>query len=292
MNNDFILQSVAILQKAINYQFKNIALLEEALSHPSLKQEDRGRLGYQESQASSRLHSQGFLRHSAPLRHSRESGNPWIPDQVRDDAKVARDHAKVARDDAKAQVKNYERLELLGDSILGFLITEILFHKFQNYNEGNLAKIKSHLVSKEIISKVASNLNLADYIIMTKGEELSGGRDNLNNLENTMEAIIAAIYLDSDIQSVQKVVEDLWTFHIDNINLDAIDPKTHLQEWSQEHHYGIPLYEVMDKTGPVHAPIFTVMVSVADKFTASGSGKSIKLAEKDAAKKLLDEVGK
>src|SRR5262249_6874334 len=106
--------------------------------------------------------------------------------------------------------RNYERLELLGDAVLGFVITEILFKNFAEFNEGKLARIRSNLVCKDMLCHVAAKLKLADYIIMTEGEEISGGRSNPNNIENAMEALIAAIYLDSDIHMVRQVIQNLW----------------------------------------------------------------------------------
>ncbi len=217
------------LEKELNYKFKNIDLLEEALSHPSLKQHP-------------------------------DSG-----------------------------IKNYERLEFLGDAVLGLIITKILFEKFTDYNEGNLAKMKAYLVSSHIVSKIAQTIKLNEHIIITKGEELSGGRTNLNNLENALEAIIAAIYLDSDIHSSYKVVAALWNKYLYNIDLSIVDPKTSLQEWSQSMKYSTPEYNVIERAGSAHSPIFTVKIIIGPH-TQIGKGKSIKAAEKNAARKLLSRI--
>lgn len=185
------------------------------------------------------------------------------------------------------QFKDYERLELLGDALLGFIITEILFKNFDQYTEGKLAKIKAHLVSKEIICKIATSLNLAAYIIMTYGEELSGGRENPNNIENTLEALLGAIYLDSNIEKVREVIIKLWEKFLFSTDLIHIDPKTTLQEWAQNLGEDKPIYEVISKIGEAHSPIFTVEVRVKNyKQTAQGS--SIKSAEKKSAMKLLE----
>lgn len=183
-------------------------------------------------------------------------------------------------------IKNYERLEFLGDAILGFLVTEMIFRKHTGLEEGNLAKIKAYVVSSKIIAKVASTINLADYLIMTTGEEMSGGRSNPNNIENSMEAILGAIFLDSNIQSVQKIVSILWRSYIENINFSSADPKTYLQELLQKQKLNVPHYELVTQEGPVHSPLFTVKVSINNNFKI-GKGKSIKEAEKHAARKLL-----
>jgi ribonuclease III len=216
------------LEKALNYKFKNLALLEEALSHPSLKQIDNTKT-------------------------------------------------------------NYERFELLGDSILGFLVTEMIFNRFNNYAEGTIAKIKAYVVSRDTLVRVANTLNLAEYIIMTSGEEHSGGRSNCNNIENTMEALLAAIYLDSNIKKTREIVNILWSDHIENIDFSAADPKTYLQEWLQHETQQMPTYEVIKQDGPMHAPTFTVQVH-AGETSQTGTGHSIKDAEKNAARKMLKKL--
>lgn len=226
MTSNFSKNHIAKLEQLINYQFKNMDLIHEALSHPSLKQYE----------------------------------SEWK--------------------------KNYERFEILGDAILGFLVTEILFYTYRKSDEGVIAKIKAYLVSKETICHIAEKINLANFIIMTKGEEDTGGRSNLNNIENTMEALIAAIYLDSNIETTKKIVTKLWSEFLYNFDLTQVDPKTSLQEWSQGNKYGMPHYEITDKEGPDHMPHFTVRV-FAGPYEEIGYGNSIKNAEKDAAKKLL-----
>lgn len=202
-------------------------------------------------------------------------------------------------------VKDYERLELLGDSILNFIITENLFNNYLTYNEGKLAKIRSYLVCKETISKVAMSIELEKYIIMAYSEEVSGGRSNPSNLENSLEALIAAIYLDSDIGTTKRVVNKLWHSLLQNSNFEDSDPKTSLQEWAQSHGFSKPVYEVIAKAGPDHAPLFTVSVSITStdnlKHSTSSvkqpasleqqaSGNNLKIAEKNAARKLLGSV--
>lgn len=200
-------------------------------------------------------------------------------------------------------VKDYERLELLGDSILNFIITENLFNNYLTYDEGKLAKIRSYLVCKETISKVAISIKLEKYIIMAYSEEVSGGRSNPSNLENSLEALIAAIYLDSDIETTKRVVNKLWDNLLQNGNFEDSDPKTSLQEWAQSHGFSKPVYEVIAKAGPDHAPVFTVSVSITgmsnfkhgkaspkeqSSFTQQASGNNLKIAEKNAARKLID----
>ncbi|PCJ25948.1 MAG: ribonuclease III [Rickettsiales bacterium] len=188
----------------------------------------------------------------------------------------------------KESTLNYERLELLGDSILGFLVTELIFKRFTS-EEGILAKIKAHVVGAEILVKISESLGLADYIIMTNGEEKSGGRLNPNNLENTLEALIGAIYLDSNIDSVRAIVANLWAPYIENVDFSASDPKTFLQELVQRNGEDLPKYTVIGREGSDHSPLFTVEVKT-EEHTETGDGKSIKEAQKNAARMLLGKI--
>lgn len=190
----------------------------------------------------------------------------------------------------KNDAKDYERLEFLGDAVLGMIITEAIYIKFYAVDEGRLAKIRAALVCKESICKVAKHLKLEDIMIMTRGEELSGGRSNLNNVENVMEAIIGAIYLDGGLEEARKVVLSLWGELIAVGDMVADDPKSSLQEWSQSRSMSIPRYDVVSREGESHSPTFKVMVTIDDLSPEHGEGRSIKAAEKDAARKLLQRV--
>lgn len=185
--------------------------------------------------------------------------------------------------------KDYERLEFLGDAVLNLVITEILFKNFKEYNEGNLAKIRSYLVCKETICVVGAKLTLKDYIIMTHGEEIAGGRNNPNNIENVTEALIAAVYLDSDINTTHNIIGKLWSEFIKIKDLTDYDPKTALQEWAQSREYHIPIYQLIKREGVAHSSIFTVSVKIKD-YEQIGIGHSIKEAEKNAARKLLHKL--
>ncbi|MGX6960129.1 MAG: ribonuclease III [Rickettsia endosymbiont of Pentastiridius leporinus] len=185
--------------------------------------------------------------------------------------------------------KDYERLEFLGDAVLNLIITEMLFTNFKEFNEGNLAKIRSYLVCKETICAVGNKLILQDHIIMTHGEELAGGRDNPNNLENTMEALIAAIYLDSDIATIHNIIKKLWAEFINIKDLTDYDPKTALQEWAQSRDYHIPIYQLIKREGVAHSSTFTILVKIKD-YEQTGIGQSIKEAEKNAARSLLHRL--
>lgn len=188
------------------------------------------------------------------------------------------------------KTEDYERLEFLGDSILNFIITDNIFRRHKDYAEGRLAKIRASLVCRDTICLAAENLNLDECLMMTRGEELSGGRMNLNNVENAMEAIIAAIYLDGGLEGAKKVVLQLWHDLLESDHDIMSDPKSALQEWSQGQFMSIPHYEIVSKTGQSHSPIFEVRVKIDDLEPEFGSGKAIKAAEKMAAEKMLKRV--
>lgn len=186
--------------------------------------------------------------------------------------------------------KDYERLEFLGDTILNFIVTEILFHHFPSYDEGKLAKARSSLVCKDTLYHIGKSLEIESVIIMTYGEETSGGRSNKNNIENAIESIIAAIYLDGGIDQVRLFISNLWMDLITTTRERITDPKSALQEWSQSKSMEIPHYEVMSRIGESHSPVFTVKVSIDNLEPEYGEGKSIKEAQKSAAFKLLSRV--
>ncbi len=184
----------------------------------------------------------------------------------------------------------YERLEFLGDGILSMVISELIYHRYGNDDEGDLAKKRAYLVSSDVLSAIAQQLNLAEHIIMADGEEKNGGRKNQSTLEDIMEAIIAAIYLDSDFITVKDWIEKIWGDKLLKNPPVAYDSKTMLQEWSQGHSLPIPCYEVLEKIGSAHAPEFVVQVSVPGHPEFTAKATSIKKAEKRAAKKMLQNL--
>ena len=179
-----------------------------------------------------------------------------------------------------------KRLEFLGDTVLNMIISEILFFKFPRAKEGELAKRRAYLVCGKTLTAIARNLNIGHFIIMTAGEKKSGGQDNDNNLENTMEAIIASIYLDGNITAAKDFVSKHWSELIKtHVNVET-NPKILLQEKAQKSGMPIPLYKIQEKFGKEHDPTFIVSVSLNDKHS-TGTGKNRKLAEQDAAQNFI-----
>lgn len=201
-------------------------------------------------------------------------------------------HRSYINEADSEEIKDNERLEYLGDSVLALVVNEYLFKHFENYKEGNLAKIKSAVVSEETLAKVAKNLNLGSFISMGKGEELSGGRERSSILSNTIEAVIGAIYLDSGLKASRKFVLGLLKDDIERIdNLTYLrDPKTTLQEFVQKKYKERPEYIVIAEKGPDHKKHFIVKLKFAGKEVAIGEGSSKRKAEMNAATKVLRNI--
>jgi ribonuclease-3 len=186
--------------------------------------------------------------------------------------------------------KNYERLEFLGDSVLTLAVTDILISKFKNEQEGDLAKRRAAVINGKLLSKIAESLDVQHYIILSDSEESMGGRDNSKILENSMEAIIGAMYLDGGIEAPTEFIKKHWIPVIEENISPPVDEKTFLQEWAQSHHYNIPVYTVSEKAGPDHNPNFTVTVCVSNLPKATGYGHSKKESEKNAAANMIKYI--
>lgn len=185
---------------------------------------------------------------------------------------------------------NYERLEFLGDGVLGLVIAELLLKKYPTEREGALAKRQAALVRGEAVAEVAEQLKIGQYIYMAQGEESMGGRNNASNIENALEAIIGAIYQDGGIDAARAFISRHWDNQLEQMTEPPKDPKTTLQEWSQSKGLPIPEYTTLTTRGPSHQPLFEVQVSITGFAPITAEGASKKKAEKDAAKKMLDIV--
>lgn len=191
-------------------------------------------------------------------------------------------------------LKDNERLEYLGDSVLAVVINEYLFKRYEEYPEGDLAKIKSAVVSETTLAKVATEINLGSFLLMGKGEERCGGRERSSILANTFEAVIGAIYLDAGLKESKRYVLSLLKSHIERIDKSSYlrDPKTALQEYVQGKYKERPYYEVIKESGPDHKKQFTVKLIIQGKDVSLGIGTSKRKAEMDAAKKILNDIWK
>lgn len=183
---------------------------------------------------------------------------------------------------------NNEKLELLGDAVLDLIVTEYLYRNFDLASEGELAKMKSMIVSEPVLADISSEISLGNYLLLSKGEELTGGRERESILGDVFEALLGAIYLDSNLEISKKVALKYLEYKINHINEneDLIDYKTILQEYSQRVYKIIPVYEVINEIGPDHKKSFEISVRVKEnEILGVGIGKNKKQAEQLAAKK-------
>jgi len=192
--------------------------------------------------------------------------------------------------EAKIKISSNERLEFLGDSILSFVVSNHLYAKYPDFDEGNLTNLRSLLVNTKSLSEIARELNLGQFLKLSRGEEESKGRENATLLENSFEAYVGALFLDQGIEAVVKFLnETLFSKIQELVDKKAFkDPKSMLQEKVQAKKRGSPLYKVLEETGPAHAKTFKVGVFVDGKKLGEGTGKSKQLAEESAAQKALE----
>lgn len=185
----------------------------------------------------------------------------------------------------------YERLEFLGDRVLGLMIAEWLYERYPEDREGDLAKRLAALVCRETLCQVAQAIGLGDYLRLSPGEAIAGGRRNQTILADACEAVIGALYLDGGPEPVRRFIRDQWRDLIDRPGGPPRDSKTRLQEWAQGGGKPLPQYALVGRTGPAHAPVFEVSVTVEGEAPALGSGKSRRGAEREAAAALLTRLG-
>lgn len=184
----------------------------------------------------------------------------------------------------------YERLEFLGDRVLSLVIAELLFKSFPLENEGKLARRSAALVRRETLADVAVDIGLGAHIIMSQGESEAGGRENPSLLADVCEAIIAALYLDGGLQPAEAFIQRHWRDRMTQSDKPPVDSKTALQEWAQGRGLPLPTYSIVDRTGPDHAPTFTIGVSVGELPPEQGEGSTRRTAEQAAAGALMKRL--
>ena len=182
---------------------------------------------------------------------------------------------------------DYERLEFLGDRVLGLVVAEKLFNRFPQEAEGLLARRLAKLVGKETLASVAEDLDLGSFMRLAMGEDEQQGRSNPGLLSDVCEAVIAALYLDGGLPAARQFIEAAWTMRIEEDREAPSDPKTELQEWAQARGLALPRYQETDRQGPPHDPLFTMQVAIDGWPSRSGQGRSKRMAEQDAAAQLL-----
>ncbi|KTD21921.1 ribonuclease III [Legionella londiniensis] len=190
---------------------------------------------------------------------------------------------------------NNERLEFLGDSILSFVIANALFERFPKHSEGELSRLRAHLVKGETLAEIAFELNLGDYLYLGQGELKSGGFRRASILADALEAIFAAVYLDGGLPSARHVILHLYQTRLDDnaLNYNLKDAKTQLQEFLQAEKLALPEYTLNRIEGEEHNQLFFVTCTVPTlRIKTSGQGASRRKAEQDAAYHLLNQLKK
>ena len=203
-------------------------------------------------------------------------------------------HRSYVNESSAVKIKDNERLEYLGDSVLGLIVNEYLFKRFEDYPEGDLAKIKSAVVSEPTLAKIARDIKLGNYLLMGKGEELSGGRDRSSILANSFEALIGAVYIDQGLKACRNFILALLKKDIERIDRMTYlrDPKTTLQEYVQKKYKERPVYEVVEEKGPDHKKEFIVRLVINGVEVSKGTGSSKRKAEMTAAEYILKKIDK
>ena len=193
----------------------------------------------------------------------------------------------------KGSVRHSERLEFLGDAVIGLVITDYLLRKYPDKREGELARIKGHLVSKGTLAYLARKIGLGPFIFLGSGDEKHGLRERESTLANAFEALIGAIYLDGGFEKAKGFLLNQFESILSEMEKCVFrrkDPKTELQEILQKRHKALPKYEIVSVNGPEHEPIFKVRIVFKGKVLGMGTGRNKKEAEKNAAKEALSTL--
>lgn len=188
---------------------------------------------------------------------------------------------------SSASSDNNERLEFVGDRVLGLITAHLLYSNFADEPEGDLAKRHTEIVREKALAAIADKIDLGKHLIMSAAEKSSGGQKKSAIIADAVEALIAALYLDGGIEAAGEFIEKYW---IETIRTTAKPPqeaKTALQEWAQGKALPLPTYDIVEQSGPDHEPVFTVQVTVETVGSAKGQAASKRKAEKLAAKDLL-----
>ena len=202
-------------------------------------------------------------------------------------------HTSRANEDVSGGVVDNESMEFLGDALLGFVIADMLFRDFPQFDEGQKSKTKASVVSTATLAKQAERLQLGDHLLLGRGEEKTGGRRKQALLADTYEALIAAIYLDGGVEHARAFIVREFTPMLDEVQRDGVtgqDYKSALQELLQSRDLPLPEYRLVGSAGPDHRKLFEIEVSVKGDALASATGASKKEAEQEAARSALEKL--
>ncbi|MFC2041382.1 ribonuclease III [Chloroflexota bacterium] len=203
-------------------------------------------------------------------------------------------HSSYINENPGFALDSNERLEFLGDAVLGLIVAEKLYQNFPQFTEGEMTKLRSTLVRRETLARMARAIRLGDYLYLGKGEEASGGRHKPANLAGALEAVIAAIFLDQSLSAAKNFILRLFDAELQKVTDPGagIDYKSELQELTQARGQQVPTYHIIEATGPDHDKWFTVEVRLGESVLGRGSGKSKKAAQTEAARSALIRLSK
>ncbi|MEO1205366.1 MAG: ribonuclease III [Pseudomonadota bacterium] len=253
------------LEKALGHTFKRQDYLQRALTHSSVTVGVRGR---------------------ALSKGSATGGSGPKPSRL-----ARRASGKSASSGAAAAIGDNERLEFLGDRVLGLAISELLIERFPDASEGELARRFNWLVCGDACTAVAKDIDLGAFVVVSDSEAAGGGRGRDTILADAIEAVLAAVFLDAGFDKARGVVRRLWDPYTHRLPSIAVDAKTGLQEWAQGQGLALPRYVELNRTGPDHAPVFTAEVRIDNHAPAQGEGTSKRIAEQSAAGAFLVREG-
>lgn len=203
-------------------------------------------------------------------------------------------HKSYANENRASFNKNNERLEFLGDAVLDLVISEYIYKKYESYPEGELAKTRAVVVSAPTLARIAKKLDLGQFLMLGKGEEMTGGRERDSILADAFEALVGAIFLDRDLKTVSKFIQNHLVAEIELVERgeNIQDYKTLLQEEIQRRSNTRPVYRVIHEEGPDHDKRFTIQVEYKNEVIGQGMGKNKKEAQQRAAENALAKLNK
>ena len=201
-------------------------------------------------------------------------------------------HSSFANERWHNSLLSNERLEFLGDSILGMAVAAYLYHHFPDRPEGDLTRMRADMVCETSLAAIAARLNLGEHLMLGHGEERFGGRNRASILADAVESVIAAAYLDGGIEAARGIIERFVLCNVPATKLQNTDYKTSLQELVQQKKNQTLCYRLVGESGPDHDKVFTAQVLLNDQVVGEGTGSSKKRAEQDAARVALEQLKK
>ena len=201
-------------------------------------------------------------------------------------------HRSYLNEAPETDIESNERLEFLGDAVLSLVISEKLYRDYPALSEGQLSQIRALLVRWDTLARAAERISLGDYLVLARGEELSGGRSRPSNLASGLEALIGAAFLDGGLPQARKLIFNLLQPELAEVAAGGVatDSKSQLQHVVQARWHQIPQYRLVSAEGPDHAKLFTVEVLAGNQVMGHGQGRNKKQAELDAARSALEAL--